>query len=89
MQNQRIESELEVKAYLQNLKYAIEHGAHVSFQRLRRVDDKREARFTNDFTVNALFPNEDIVEVLKRELSKFICGRVYTNDKRYSFSKKK
>ena len=66
--NERIESELEVKAYLQNLKYAIENGARINFQRLRRVDDNREVMYTNEFTVNKLFANEDVLVALKREL---------------------
>lgn len=34
----RIESELEVRSYLQDLKYALDHGAHLSFQEEREVD---------------------------------------------------
>ena len=34
----RIESELDVRAYLQDLKYALEHGAKVTFQEERLVD---------------------------------------------------
>lgn len=33
----RIESETEVKAYLQDLKYALEHGAKIEFQIKRTV----------------------------------------------------
>lgn len=64
----RIETELEVKAYIQNLKYALENGAHLEFQVKRRVDDQREEKYTNQYTVNSLFPNENPVEALKREL---------------------
>lgn len=38
----RIESELEVRAYLQNLKYALNNGARINFQAKRLVDEKRE-----------------------------------------------
>ena len=64
----RIESELEVQAYLQNLRYALNHGAQVSFQAERQVDQDRDVRYTNRFTVADLFPNENPVDALKREL---------------------
>ena len=64
----RIESELEVNAYIQNLKFALNNGAKIEFQVRRRVDDNREERFTNQYTVNALFPNENPLEALKKEL---------------------
>lgn len=64
----RIESELEVKAYIQDLKYALNNGAQISFQAHRRVDDEREEKYTNQYTVNKLFPDENPVEALKREL---------------------
>ena len=66
--NARIESELEVKAYIQNLKFALNNGARIDFQAKRRVDDNRDERFTNQYTVNALFPDENPVDALKREL---------------------
>ena len=64
----RIETELEVKAYIQNLKLALNSGARLDFQVRRRVDEGRDERFTNQYTINALFPNENPVEALKREL---------------------
>ena len=64
----RIETELEVKAYIQNLKYALKNGAQIDFQIRRRVDDDREERYTNQYTVNKLFPDENPVDALKREL---------------------
>ena len=66
--NARIESELEVKAYIQNLKFALNNGARTDFQAKRHVDDNRNERFTNQYTVNALFPDENPVDALKREL---------------------
>ena len=66
--NARIESELDVKAYIQNLKFALNNGAKINFQIKRIVDDKREEKFTNQYTVNTLFPDENPVEALKREL---------------------
>ena len=64
----RIETELEVKAYIQDLKYALEHGATINFQARRLVDDKRNEKYTNQYTVATLFPNENPVDALKREL---------------------
>lgn len=64
----RIESELEVKAYIQDLKFALNNGAQINFQAKRVVDDKRDEKYTNQYTVNKLFPDENPVEALKREL---------------------
>lgn len=64
----RIESELEVKAYIQNLKFALNNGAKIDFQVKRRVDDNRDEKYTNQYTVNTLFPDENPVDALKREL---------------------
>lgn len=66
--NARIESELEVKAYIQDLKFALNNGAKIDFQVKRRVDDNRDGKYTNQYTVNTLFPDENPVEALKREL---------------------
>ncbi len=38
----RIESESEVKAYIQDLKFALNNGAQINFQAKRVVDEKRE-----------------------------------------------
>ena len=43
--NARIESELEVKTFIQNLKYAINHGAKIDFQARRLVDSKRDEKY--------------------------------------------
>lgn len=64
----RIESELEVKTYIQKLKFALNNGAKIYFQENRFVDKKREEKYTNHYTINKLFPNENPVDVLKREL---------------------
>ena len=37
----RIESELEVKSYIQNLRFALNNGAQINFQVNRRVDEQR------------------------------------------------
>lgn len=64
----RIESELEVKAYIQDLKFAINNGAKIEFQAKRLVDERRDEKYTNQYTVNKLFPDENPVDALKREL---------------------
>lgn len=66
--NARIESELEVKAYIQNLKFALNHGARINFQAKRRVDNNRDYKYTNQYTINSLFPDENPVGALRREL---------------------
>jgi hypothetical protein len=67
---QRIESRLEVMTYIDRLKYALQSGnARISFQKDRRVDEYRDRKYTNRYTIFALFPDEDEVEVLKRELT--------------------
>ena len=64
----RIESEVEVKAYIQDLKYALNKGAQIDFQAHRRVDEDRGVKYTNQYTVNKLFPDENPVDALRREL---------------------
>lgn len=64
----RIESELEVKVYIQNLKFALNNGARIDFQSKRIVDEKRDEKYTNQYTVNKLFPDENPEDALKREL---------------------
>lgn len=64
----RIETELEVKSYLQNLKYALNRGAKIELQAKRLVDDMRDKRYTNAYTISALFPHENPTDALKREL---------------------
>lgn len=66
--NARIESELEVKAYIQDLKFALNNGAQINFQAKRVVDEKRDEKYTNQYTVNKLFPDDNPVDALKREL---------------------
>ena len=64
----RIESELEVQSYIQNLKFALNSGAEIVFQAKRLVDEKRDEKYTNQYTINKLFPDENPVDALKREL---------------------
>lgn len=64
----RIESREEVETYLARLRYALDTGAKISFQEKRLVDENRPLEYTNKFTVADLFPNENPIEMLKREL---------------------
>ena len=68
VENIRIESKLEVESYLQDLAHAIANGAQLNFQEVRQVDQDRDIHYTNRFTVADLFPNENPVTALKREL---------------------
>ena len=64
----RFDSELEVRAYIQDLKYALNNGAKVNFQAKRLVDENKDEKYTNQYTVNTLFPDENPIDALKREL---------------------
>jgi len=69
-EKKRIESKSEVQFYLNNLKYALESSyVAINFQKNRQVDDRRDRKHTNRYTIAQLFPDEDEVEVLKRELA--------------------
>ena len=74
-EQKRIESKLEVQTYLDRLKYALHSGSvTVNFQKDRQIDSKKDKKYTNRYTLAQLFPNEDEVEVLKRELSYLSIG---------------
>lgn len=64
----RIETELEVKTYIERLKYALNNGAKIDFQINRLVDEEKDEQYTNQYTVNTLFPDENPADALKREL---------------------
>ncbi len=68
MDNYRIESKEEIETYLARLRYALDNGASLSIQRERRIDDDREEQYTNKFTIDDLFPNEDRNIAIRREL---------------------
>jgi len=85
----RIESELEVRSYLQDLRYALQHGARLTFQEERQVDFNREQRYTNKFTVADLFPDENPVTALKRELQRLTVEEYMQISKRPAFSEEK
>jgi hypothetical protein len=65
----RIENKSEVEAYLARIKYALENShTEIKFQRNRIIDASRDEQYTNEFTVHDLFPNDNPVEAIKREL---------------------
>ena len=64
----RIESRIDVETYIQKLRYALNNGAEIRFQGRRLVDERRSERYTNTYTVRTLFPNDDPIAALKREL---------------------
>lgn len=68
MEQYRIETEEEVKAYLANLRYALDAGAKVKFQPFRRIDENREEKYTNQYTVSKLFQGEDVAAAIQREI---------------------
>ncbi|ABR47091.1 hypothetical protein Amet_0866 [Alkaliphilus metalliredigens QYMF] len=69
-EKKRTESKLQVQTYLDRLKYAIESGTvKINFQKSRQIDNMRDKKYTNRYTISQLFPNEDEVEVLKKELA--------------------
>lgn len=84
----RIESEMEVRAYLQNLKYTLTNGAKLTFQENRIVDQNRELRFTNNYTMTDLFPDENPSDVLRRELATLTVAEYLRTTKDLRFPKK-
>ena len=65
----RIETRFEVQTFIDQLKYAlVVQKATLKFQRNRRVDDNRHIKYTNAYTVETLFPDDDILITLKQEL---------------------
>ncbi len=85
-ENRRIEDKVEVVAYLDNLLYAIrDDQTRIIFQQERRVDESRCLKYTNRYTMLTLFPDEDVVGVLKRELHNLTVEEYVetVKDKRY------
>lgn len=68
MEQYRIETEEEIKAYLLNLKYALDAGAKIRVQTYRRVDEMREEKYTNQYTLSELFKGEDVAVAIEREI---------------------
>lgn len=63
------ESKAEIDTYIARLKFAIERkSTRIRFQEDRLSDAGRNIRHTNRYTIAALFPNEDPLEAIRREL---------------------
>ena len=45
-----------------------ETKARIDFQAKRLIDEKRDEKYTNRYTVNKLFPDDNPVSALKKEL---------------------
>lgn len=84
----RIESKSDVQCFLANLKYALDHNAKVTFQENRQVDLVRDIKHTNRFTVVDLFPNEDPVSAIKREVRKLTVEEYMKTVKDLRFKKR-
>lgn len=84
----RIENLEEVKAYISKLRYALDSGATLTFQIDRNVDKIRDERCTNRYTVAKLFPNENPVEALKRELKQLTVENYIRTVKDVKFPKR-
>lgn len=88
MENYRIESEEEISAYLGKLKYALNSGAKLVFQATRKVDENRDEKFSNQYAVTHLFPNEDPQVALRRELMTLTTKDYLCTVKDFRFPKK-
>lgn len=65
-----VETRTEVMTFLDQLKYVLGSGhTTINFQVLRKADRDRPTEYSNRYTISYLFPDEDEVEVLKRELA--------------------
>jgi hypothetical protein len=65
----RKETLTEIQSFLSKLRYAIDNRTtKVQLIQDRHVDKNRDKRYTNRYTLSDLFPNDNPVEALKREL---------------------
>lgn len=84
-----IEERLEVSSYVAKLRYALESNqATIQFQQERQVDKARDKKYTNRYTVADLFPDEDPVIALKRELATLTVGEYIETVKDRRFPKR-
>lgn len=63
-----IESKYAIKTFLAQLKHTIDNNCHIILQRHKSSENNRPIEYTNLYTINDLFPNEDIPNILKRVL---------------------
>lgn len=75
--DQYIESKSDILTYLDQLKYVLnQKSTKIAFQEDRFEDKNRNPQYTNRYAIAKLFPNDDKIEVLKRELQK-LCVEEY------------
>lgn len=68
--NSRIESELEIDTYLARIKYCLESGGcQITVKKERKSEQDKDIKYTNKYTLGQLFPNENPVDAMKRELA--------------------
>lgn len=67
-EKRRIEAKAEIETYIAKLRYALSNGAKINFQEERLVDEERDIKYTNKYTMATLFPNENPTDVLRKEL---------------------
>ncbi len=64
-------SKAEVEAYLAKLFYTLgQENTSITFQEDRRIDSERDLKYTNRYTITALFPDESPRDAMWRELQK-------------------
>lgn len=64
-----IESKKDVIKYIDKLRYLLNSNqAKIQFQQKRQVDEDRDEKYTNRYTIGDLFPDDEPTVVLKREL---------------------
>ncbi len=69
-EKRRIEGRFDIQTYIDRLVYALENeSTKINFLRDRQIDKKKNKRFTNRYTIERLFPDEDEIRILKRELA--------------------
>lgn len=69
------ETEVDVETYIAKLKYSLEdHSTRIRFQRTRLCDEKKDVKYTNEYTFDDLFPDENESVVFRRELKNLTVG---------------
>lgn len=70
LEERRIEKKFDIQTYIDRLVYALEKkSTKINFLKERQVDKKKNKRFTNRYTIEKLFPDEDEIKILKQELA--------------------
>lgn len=87
-ESKRIESESDVQSYLSKLKYALDNKASINFQEMRVVDLEKDLKHTNKYTIGELFPDENPVDALRRELKTLTVQEYLETVKDIKFPKK-